>query len=130
MVHNIFNMRAGIAYVPYQDLENKQMLRDLLDSPVDFVTHIRRYSNSLTTQMIFGFRTTSNSDPKLRQLFDCFEESGALAAGASSQLSNLYPILSCDAFHLPCDLIIAMRKNCTKERWSCILVIGWKRRSV
>lgn len=93
MVHNIFNMRAAITYVPYQDLENKQMLRDLLDSPNDFVNHIRRYSNSLTTQMVFGFRTTSNADPKLRQLFDCFEKWGALAAGASSQLSDLYPIL-------------------------------------
>jgi hypothetical protein len=70
MVHNIFNMRAAITYVPYQDLENKQMLRDLLDEPHDFVNHIRRYSNSLTTQMVFGFRTTSNADSKLRQLFD------------------------------------------------------------
>jgi hypothetical protein len=111
MVHNIFNMRAAITYVPHQDLENKQMLRDLLGQPHDFVNHIRRYSNSLTTQMVFGFRTTSNADSKLRQLFNvslmrmqqhsrvnmvclqCFEKWGALAAGASSQLSDLYPIL-------------------------------------
>lgn len=70
MIHNILNMRAAVTYVPYQDLENKQMLSDFLNSPNDFVNHIRRYSNSLTTQMVFGFRTPDNNDPKLRQLFD------------------------------------------------------------
>ncbi|KAF2827188.1 cytochrome P450 [Ophiobolus disseminans] len=93
MVHNIFNMRAATTYLPYQDLENKQMLVDLLDSPRNFVEHIRRYSNSLTTQMVFGFRTTSHTDSKLRQLFDCFEKWGELAAGPSSQLLDIYPVL-------------------------------------
>lgn len=69
MIHNIFNMRAAVTYVPYQDLENKQMLHDLLNGPDDFVNHIRRYSNSLTTQMVFGYRTPNNDDPRLRQLF-------------------------------------------------------------
>jgi hypothetical protein len=45
------------------------MLVGLLESPDLFIDHIRRYTNSLTTQMIFGFRTTSIDDPKLVQLF-------------------------------------------------------------
>jgi hypothetical protein len=63
------NIKAARTYVPYQELENKAMLAGLLESPDLFIDHIRRYTNSLTTQMIFGFRTTSIDDPKLVQLF-------------------------------------------------------------
>jgi hypothetical protein len=69
MIHNILNVRAAVTYVPYQDLENKRMLLDFLVKPAEFVGHIRRYTNSLTTQMIFGFRTVDSNDPKLKQLF-------------------------------------------------------------
>lgn len=72
MVHNILNIKAAKSYVPYQDLENKQMLCGLLDQPESFVDHIRRYTNSLTTQMVFGFRTISIDDPKLKQLFEVY----------------------------------------------------------
>ena len=41
-----------------------------LEKPGLFVDHVRRYANSLTTQMIFGFRTTSLDDPKLIQLYN------------------------------------------------------------
>jgi hypothetical protein len=70
MIHNIFNIRAAITYIPYLDLENKQMLFDLLSSPRQFVDHVRRYSNSLATQIVFGLRTGKHKDPKMRQLFD------------------------------------------------------------
>jgi cytochrome P450 len=69
VVHNNLNIKAARTYVPYQDLENKAMLMGLLEKPDLFADHIRRYTNSLTTQMIFGFRTTSINDPKLKQLF-------------------------------------------------------------
>ena len=69
IVHNNLNIRAAKTYVPYQDLENKHMLAGLLESPDLFFDHIRRYTNSLTTQMVFGFRTPDIDDPKLKQLF-------------------------------------------------------------
>jgi hypothetical protein len=69
IVHNNLNVKAARTYVPYQDLENKAMLLGFLESPDLFDDHIRRYTNSLTTQMVFGFRTTSIDDPKLKQLF-------------------------------------------------------------
>jgi len=69
IVHNNLNIKAARTYVPYQELENKAMLLGILEEPHLFLDHIRRYTNSLTTQMIFGFRTTSIEDPKLKQLF-------------------------------------------------------------
>ena len=51
-------------------LENKQMLYELLTQPEDFVNHIRRYTNALTTTMVFGWRTPTYEDEKMKKLFD------------------------------------------------------------
>lgn len=68
-MHNSLNIRTAVAYIPYQDLENKDMMVGFLDDPGDFLQHVRRYTNSLTTQMVFGFRTTSKDDPRLLRFF-------------------------------------------------------------
>lgn len=44
MCHSLLNVQTAKTYVPYQVLENKQMLNDMLDSPDDFVNHLRRYN--------------------------------------------------------------------------------------
>lgn len=49
MCHALLNIQAARTYVPYQVLENKQMLHDLLDTPDDFVNHMRRYRCKLCT---------------------------------------------------------------------------------
>lgn len=69
MVHSILNIKSAISYVPYQDLENKVLLNSLLDTPEDLLFHIRRFTYSLSTQMIFGYRCIDNKDPNLLQLF-------------------------------------------------------------
>ena len=54
MIHNLLNVSTARSYVPYQLLENKQMLHDMLQQPDGFLEHVRRYSNALTTSMVFG----------------------------------------------------------------------------
>jgi hypothetical protein len=54
MTHGLLNVQAARSYVPYQVLENKQMLFEILQTPQNFLEAIRRYSNSLTTTMTFG----------------------------------------------------------------------------
>ncbi|KAH7066938.1 cytochrome P450 [Paraphoma chrysanthemicola] len=93
IVHNNLNIKAARTYVPYQDLENKAMLVGFLEQPNLFVDHIRRYTNSLTTQMVFGFRTTSIDDPKLKQLFHGFERFSEVLAAQTSALLDLFPVL-------------------------------------
>lgn len=70
MIHNIMNIKAAVTYVPYQDLENKFLLEGLLDTPQDVLAHLRRFTYSLSTQMVFGYRCVSNKDPNLAQLFE------------------------------------------------------------
>jgi hypothetical protein len=54
MTYGLLNVQAARSYVPYQVLENKQMLFELLQSPQNFLEAIRRYSNSITTNTTFG----------------------------------------------------------------------------
>jgi hypothetical protein len=68
IVHNSLNIKASRTYVPYQDLESKAMMLGFLESPSQFFGHIRRYTNSISTQLVFGFRTLDIDDPKLHQL--------------------------------------------------------------
>ena len=74
MIHGLLNVVTSKSYLPYQVLENKQMLYQFLTQPNDFLQHIRRYSNALTTTMVFGWRTPTYADPKMMQLFDGFSE--------------------------------------------------------
>ncbi|KAL1961759.1 hypothetical protein VTN77DRAFT_1085 [Rasamsonia byssochlamydoides] len=105
MLHNILNIKAAKSYVPYQDLENKQMLCGFLDQPDLFIDHIRRYTNSLTTQMVFGFRTISIDDPKLKQLFEGFEKFCEVTSTTTAALLDLFPVLKC----LP-DFMLPLRR--------------------
>ncbi|KAH6879558.1 cytochrome p450 monooxygenase [Thelonectria olida] len=93
MIHKALNIKAAVTYVPYQDLENKVLLAGILDTPKNFLLHIRRFTYSLSTQMIFGYRCTSNQDPNLLQLFHCFEKWGELSGSSSAQVADLYPVL-------------------------------------
>ncbi|KAI2467557.1 putative cytochrome P450 [Annulohypoxylon bovei var. microspora] len=106
LIHSSLNIKAARTYVPYQDLENKAMLLGFLDGPGQFIHHIRRYANSLSTQMLFGFRTTSNDDPRLKQLFQSFEGFSDVMGSAAAAVTDVFPILR----YLP-DTLLPMRKR-------------------
>lgn len=93
MVHNLLNQNVAQRYVPYQTLENKQMLYDFLTTPDDFLKHIRRYSNALTTSMVFGWRTASYEDAAIQQLFDGFSEFAEINQTGTAALIDFFPFL-------------------------------------
>ncbi|RWA13097.1 hypothetical protein EKO27_g2010 [Xylaria grammica] len=68
--HRGLNIATSRAYIPYQELESRAMLLGFLGQPSEFFNHIRRYTNSTMTQVIFGFRTVDIHDPNLQQLVD------------------------------------------------------------
>ncbi|KAI3333014.1 cytochrome P450 [Ustulina deusta] len=91
--HKLLNSTATRAYTPYQILESRQMLVDMLDSPGHYERHIQRYSNSVTCQMVYGFRTTSWSDPRLQTVVSIFVELCDLALAIPARLMDCYPVL-------------------------------------
>lgn len=93
MVHALLNVQAAKSYVPYQILENKQMLYEMLEQPDRFLQNIRRYSNALTTTMVFGWRTPTYEDAKMKQLFDGFTEFAAINQTGTAALIDFFPPL-------------------------------------
>ena len=110
MCHRIFQAslspKAASSYLPYQRLENLQMLNELIDNPGEFRASIRRYTHSLMTQLVLGFRTVDNADPKLQQLYSDFEAWSELLGKAVSVIVDLYQPLR----HLP-DALLPVRRQ-------------------
>ncbi|KAF5602430.1 cytochrome p450 [Fusarium subglutinans] len=93
LVHRILGVTAARSYIPYQDLESKAMLFDVVKSPDDFVDHLRRYTASLTTQITFGSRTTSIEDERFKEAFEIFDRSSEMIGSRTAALLDLIPAL-------------------------------------
>ncbi|KAM0235931.1 hypothetical protein ACHAP5_009532 [Fusarium lateritium] len=102
LVHSLLNVTAAKSDMPYQDLENKQMLYEMVTQPDQFLQSIRRYSNALTTTMVFGWRSPIYHDPKLMQLFDGFSEFADLnQTGIAALLESFPPLRKLPNFLVP-----------------------------
>ncbi|KAL4794364.1 cytochrome P450 [Aspergillus venezuelensis] len=106
MVYSLLNVVTFKSYIPYQMLENKQMLYQILTEPEDFLKHIRRYSDALTTTMVFGWRTPTYDDPKMKQLFAGFAEFADLNQTGPAAFIDFFPLLQ----KLPASLLPAKKK--------------------
>ncbi|KAK7713658.1 hypothetical protein SLS63_012040 [Diaporthe eres] len=115
--HKLLNAKAALAFTPYQTLESRQMLADILDNPSEHQRHIQRYSNSVSCQMVYGFRTTTWSDPRLQSVVSIFNEVCDLAISIPARLMDCYPILQ----KLPKSLLPVCRQALDLER-RCIEV--------
>lgn len=82
------------------------MLAELLDQPEDFSDHIHRYTDSLTTQMAFGFRIISKDEEYIKELFQHVRIVSELASTTTAALFDGFPIIR----HLP-DLIVPVKKR-------------------
>ncbi|KAK6447166.1 hypothetical protein FP744_10003416 [Trichoderma asperellum] len=91
--HQLLNVQSSKAYVPYQILESKQLLREILDRPDLILESLRRYSNSLSTHMIYGWRTVRHDDPRLLQVFKGFNDVGKITQTGTSAFLDFFPIL-------------------------------------
>jgi len=93
MIHNLLSVTVSRAYVPYQMLENKQMLHEMLQQPDAILENVRRYSNSLTTSFLYGWRSPTSDNPDVKQLFGGFEVFGQLNQTPEAILLDCFPIL-------------------------------------
>ncbi|ROV91859.1 hypothetical protein VMCG_09180 [Cytospora schulzeri] len=121
-VHSILNVRAAKAYIPYQELENKQMLAELLDQPDAFINHIQRYTDSLTTQMVFGFRAVSKDEEHVKEMFQNFSVFNEVCSSNTAGLLDVFP----DLRHLP-DFIVQTKKRARQShiKEKSFYVRGW-----
>jgi hypothetical protein len=55
LYHHALHVNKSAEYVPYQELENKQLINDIMIDPSDLLEHFRRYSSSLVTSIVYGY---------------------------------------------------------------------------
>ncbi|KAL1615265.1 hypothetical protein SLS56_011889 [Neofusicoccum ribis] len=73
IMHAILNGRSAESnFVPYQNLEAKQLLHDYLESPGKFYLANQRFANSVILSVVFGRRARLD-DPELQELFGSVE---------------------------------------------------------
>ncbi|KAL4985308.1 cytochrome P450 [Aspergillus falconensis] len=113
-------------YLLYQMLENKQMLHQFLAEPHDFLKHIRRYSNALTTTTVFGWRTPTYEDPKMKQLFDGFSQFAELNQAGAAAFLDFFPC--CKSCPISWCRRSASQRSCISTRRPSTRGTGWRGR--
>lgn len=93
MIHNFLNIQKSASYAPYQDLESKQLLFELLTQPEHFLSSLRRFSMSVTSCIVFGFRTVKFDDPRLIELFEVLDTFTELIQSDAAALLEVFPLL-------------------------------------
>lgn len=73
MVHNLLNVKTAVDYIPFQELELRQMLADMVRKPEKYHDHVRRYSTSLVTSFTFGWRSLDFDHPDVKQIYEVGE---------------------------------------------------------
>jgi len=93
LFHSFLHLKAVKAYVPYVELESASIMVALLNEPHLVFSHVRRYTNSLSTQIIYGFRTSKIDDPKLLRMYDTMEKWSEVTGAGAAALLDLFPVL-------------------------------------
>jgi cytochrome P450 len=81
------------AYSPYQELESKQLVHDMMIEPADLLDHFKRYTSSLVTSVAYGFRWNSIHDPLLLKMSHNLDNFIRLNLTGSAALADIYPFL-------------------------------------
>lgn len=91
LYHQFLNVTKASRYVPYQDLETKQLIADLLSNPAEFEELITRTTLSVATSMSHGFRVLNRKSPVMVELMT--NTHGFFVMVNSSKLMDWYPQL-------------------------------------
>ncbi|KAJ4365626.1 hypothetical protein N0V83_008246 [Neocucurbitaria cava] len=90
--HDLLNLRASVKYQPVQDYESKVLLKELMESPDDFLLINRRYSASVIMLVTYGYRIPSFDDPLIKRIYgvlDRFTDMTAPGAHAIDSFPSL-----------------------------------------
>jgi hypothetical protein len=99
LYHQFLNLTKAARYMPYQDLEAKQLCFDLLERPRDFEALITRMTLSSACSMAYGFRVTDPSSEFMQELLH--NAHGFFTMVHRSQHFDWYPQLRPIAKWLP-----------------------------
>ncbi|KAH7110698.1 cytochrome P450 [Dactylonectria macrodidyma] len=91
MYHLRLNVNVANRYIPYQEFEVTQLLHDIAHSPQDYEHHTKRFTTSLASTIIYGWRTTSVDVSHAKLLFEWID--GYAVAAGRLQVMDWWPEL-------------------------------------
>ena len=87
------NIRVSQTYCVLQDLESKQLLKDLLSPNVDFANAYHRYASSLIFALAYGRRLPTGNESEVRAI-DQVMENFLYAARVGTWIVDAIPVLN------------------------------------
>lgn len=92
MMHRLLNVSQKATFRPFQDLESRALMFQLLDEPETWYLSLGRFSNSVIMSVIFG-RRTDPTDQNLSAVYKVQEEFVPyMMPGAS--IVDAFPVLA------------------------------------
>ncbi|TPX18614.1 uncharacterized protein E0L32_002471 [Thyridium curvatum] len=99
MYHLRLNVNVANRYIPYQEFETTQLLHDILNFPENYQFHTKRFTTSIASTIIYGWRTTSVDLPHVKKMSEWIE--GYAVAAGRLQLMDWWPELRTIFRHAP-----------------------------
>lgn len=69
IMHSILNIKNAATFAPFQDLESKQLLWEVMTKPEEWFFANQRFANSVVMSVVFGKRVLTRDDPQIEGLF-------------------------------------------------------------
>ncbi|KAH6972735.1 cytochrome P450 [Ilyonectria destructans] len=94
IMHAILNgQQAESKFIPFEELEVRQLVWDYLHTPYQFYTANQRFSNSVIMSVIFG-RRAQLGDEQLRKMLKLMAEFGELLFSPTKNICDLFTWLN------------------------------------
>ncbi|EXJ71840.1 uncharacterized protein A1O5_04341 [Cladophialophora psammophila CBS 110553] len=94
MYHVRLNVQTANTYLPYQLFDSIQLLNDLLDDPGNWVGHFQRYSASIASTLLYGWRTPNTGTGYVKDLIEVrVQWMDITSVAVNLQPVDFYPIL-------------------------------------
>lgn len=85
------------------------LLDSFLKDPERWIGHIRQYTNSIMTQMLYGFRTSAINDSTRDALYRLVEDMSVFVGSTAGAVLEVYPL----ARNLP-EFLLPTTRQATK----------------
>jgi cytochrome P450 len=70
IMHSILNIKNASTFAPFQDLESRQLVYDVLQDPETWFLANQRFANSVVMSVVFGKRVLERREENVEALFD------------------------------------------------------------
>lgn len=90
MYHLRLNVKTANTYLPYQHFESLQLMNDLLEHPGNWVAHLQRYTASIASTVLYGWRTPKTDTGYIKDLIEWMD---LTSAAINLQPVDFFPFL-------------------------------------